>query len=175
MDLNKYTEYRSQMQTGDMIEWRKKSLVGWLIRLFSGGDTNHNSLVVDIGGYDDLVNRKFVLESTMSGVVLNSLSNKIEHHKGEAYWTPLKSEFDDKRINIGNWAFLQVGVKYDFEGLFQQIFGRVSAEASKYFCSEYLYFAYKNSDIPIKELDDGKAPRPSDMHLLGIHEPRVKL
>jgi hypothetical protein len=167
-----YLNVRSQMKTGDVILWKTVSPIGWAIRMFSGGDFNHCSLVVDINGYDELVDRKFLMESVGSGVVLSSLRRVLKKHDGEAYWLPLKKEFDDKRMDIGNWAFQQVGIKYDYVGLFRQIFGKISANADLYFCSEFTYLAWKNVDIPM--YNPGKlAPRPGDIPELGIFENAV--
>lgn len=165
--LDKYLEVRNQMKTGDVILWKTTSPVSWAIRVFSGGDFNHASLIVDIDGYDELVDRKFLLESVSSGVVLSSLSRKLKEHHGEAYWFSLKDEYNDKRMDIGNWSFQQVGVKYDYIGLFRQIFGRISANADLFFCSEFPYFAWKNVSIPMNN-PSKLAPRPGDIPDLGI-------
>jgi hypothetical protein len=179
MNLDGYFKVRNEMKTGDTILFKKKKIISWLIRLFSGGEYDHTALVVKVGGYHELIDRRFIIESVLSGVTFRGLYNKLSALKGDAYWYPLKDEYDDKREEIGNWAFSNIGVKYDVKGVFQQIFGRISADARTYFCSEYNYFAYKNVDIPMNvPLDNnGKplAPRPVDIPDLGIFKDPVKL
>jgi hypothetical protein len=174
MDIENYIRYRDTLKTGDCIQWKTKSVIGWLIRLFSSGDVNHTSLVVNISGYEGIANRKFLLEARGSGVVLTSLSRRLGDHNGSAYILPLKDEFEDKRVNIGNFAFMQVGIKYDYDSLFNQILGKVSADASEYFCSEFVYLAWLNADIPMYN-PDGLAPRPSDIDSLGIFKEPIQL
>jgi uncharacterized protein YycO len=174
MDIENYLKIRDSLKTGDCVQWKSKSMIGWLIRMFSGGDVNHTSLIVSIGGYDSLIDRKFLLEAQKNGIVLTSLSRRLGAHNGSAYVLPLKNDFDDKRVNIGNWAFLQVGIKYDYDSLFNQILGKVSADAEKYFCSEFVYLAYKNADIPMYN-PDGMAPRPVDVDKLGIFKEPIIL
>jgi hypothetical protein len=59
-----------------------------------------------------------------------------------------------------------VGIPYDYQSIFHQLFGKVSADARRLFCSEYCYLAYGFT---------GKAPAPADMPALGIFEQPIKL
>ena len=180
MNLDKYNEIRKEMKTGDTILFKKKSLISWLIRAISKGEYDHAALVVKVGGYNGLIDRRFVVESVASGVMFRGLYNKLSALNGEAWWFALKDEYQDKREDIGVWAFENIGTShYDFKGLFQQIFGRISADAKSYFCSEYNYFAYKNAgihmNVPWDEDGNELAPRPVDMPHLGIFKEPVKL
>jgi hypothetical protein len=170
--MNNYLQCRDQLKTGDVLQWRTASPIGFLIRLFSKGTVNHTSIIVNIQEYNELVDRRFLLEALGHGIVLTSISRRLKDHKGKVYWLPLKEEFDDKRINVGSWAFKQVGVKYDYIGLVQQIFGRVSADAMAYFCSEFAYMAWKNANIPMHN-PSGLAPRPGDIPKLNICKEEV--
>ena len=175
METDKYLECRPNIKTGDMILWKDNGPLGWLIRKFSKGDYNHVSLVVSIEEYDELIDRRFVLEANSPGIILRSLSNEIKDTKGESHWYPLKDEFNDKRMDIGNWAFQRIGVKYDYIGLFRQIFGRISANTDRFFCSEFVYYAWKSVGIKMNEDNLGLAPRPGDLPSLGIFKDVVKL
>ena len=179
MDTTEYYRYRKDMDTGDVILWKTYNPLSWLIRKFSKAEYNHTSLIVKVGGYDSLIDRRFELETALYGVAFKSLSRTMEKHRGEAYWFALKDEWNDRRMGIGAWAFDQVGKPYDYVGLFQQIFGRISADMRSLFCSEYAYFAWKNNNIPMNiPLDkDGNelAPRPGDIPSLGILKDYVKL
>jgi len=167
-----YQDNRHRIKTGDAIQWRSHTALGFLIRMFSKG-VNHTSLVVRIEYYDPY-DRVFLLEALEPGIVLTSLSRRLAMHNGEAFWLPLSTDFDNKRYAIGAWALSFVGVEYDYESLFRQVFGRVSAEAKRFFCSEFAYLAWQNAGIPMKN-PTGKAPRPCDIPGLGVFDDAVKI
>jgi len=110
-----------------------------------------------------LRSRRFVLEALEGGIVLRLLSERLKAHKGCAWWYPLKDKFAACAPGMGAWALGQVGVPYDFGSLFANILGRVSADARKFFCSEFWYMAAVNGGIKIDWPHGGKAPRPGDI------------
>lgn len=169
-----YLHYREQMDTGDVLLWRSSSLLGWAIRLFSHGTVNHASLVIKLSDWKGLVERIFLLEAAEHGIVLASASKRVQYFNGSVYWCPLKEEFNDNRSKIGGWALNEVGVKYDYASLFKQVLGRVSADAKKFFCSEYVYLAFINAGI-VMTWDVDIAPQPSDVFNLGIFTSEVQL
>lgn len=164
-------QVKHTMKTGDCIEWRSKgAMVGWLIRFFSKGKFNHSSLVITLGEYGDLANRRFLLEA-LGEIELRILSKRLEKYNGEVWWYPLKDEYDVCRNKIGEWALLHIGVDYDFGGVIRQIVSRVSADVKKLWCSEFCFFAWIFGGIPLK----GKAPRPVDIPKYDIFKEPVKL
>ena len=63
-------------------------------------------------------------------------------------------------------ALIECGknIKYDFGSLFKNIIGRVSSNAEKYFCSEFVWINWKESGLLPYEVDQIiKAPRPGDL------------
>lgn len=172
--LLKYISCRPMMQTGDLLQYRSKSCLGWLIRLFTGHEVNHSGLVVRIKEHENRKDRRWTLEALESGIVLHLLSRRLtKDFKGEAWWYPLLPEFDAYRDAIGGWAFSKVGVGYDYWGLLKQAAARVAPDARRFWCSEFCYFAYKEVAIPIPEFEHG--PRPGDMPKLNIFGPRVQI
>ena len=169
--LKTYLKYRNRLKTGDCILWQSRSIVGWLIRKFSKANVNHASLVISIDQYGDLANRRFLLEALEPGIVLRLLSKRLESFKGKVWWYPLKDKYDDRRDKMGEWALLQVGVKYDYKSLFKQILGRVSADMKELFCSEFCFIDWIKSGIKLK----GKAPRPGDIPKLKIFKKPVRI
>jgi len=107
----------------------------------------------------------FVIEALEQGVILRLISERLRSFNGKVWWYPLKSEYQGARNKISKWAVEQEGTPYDYSSLFRQVFGRVSAEASLYFCSELCYFAWMEAGIPVAR---DKAPRPGDIPGLGI-------
>lgn len=149
--------------------WRSRSVTGWLIRLFSRADVNHAGLVIRVD-HAHFQGRRFTLEALETGIVLRLLSERLRRYRGSVWLYPLKAEFNAAREAIGDWAIEREGTPYDYGSLLRQAFGRVSADMRYFFCSEYCYFAYRESGIPVAE---PKAPRPGDIPRLGIFEPPI--
>lgn len=169
--LDLYYARREAMGTGDVVEVRSRTLIGWAIRRFTGRPVNHTALVIRLSQYD--ADRVFVLESLEHGVVLNLLSRRLASLSGNATWLPLLLQFSDARAAIGRAALSYVGVGYDFSGLFRQLFSRVSADARKLFCSEYAYLSLLSAGLPVMRT---KAPWPGEMFGLGCFgRPRLIL
>ena len=170
MRLALYHQYRPGMKSGDAIQWKSNSFIGFQIQQITGHDVNHTSLIVDVNEYD----RKFQLEALAPGIMLTAISQRLEDHDGEAWWLPLKSEFENKREFINRIAFTYIGKRYDYRDLFKQIFSRVKPDPERLFCSEFAYLVWLSAGL---ELDnpDGWAPRPGDIPELGIFKNEVKL
>ena len=128
-----YDTNRQVMQTGDCILWRSKSVIGWLIRLFSNGEYNHAGLVVRPEDDGCFAGRRFTLEALGNGIILRLLSERLRKFEGEVWLYPLKDEFDDLRPGILAWSLDQEGTPYDFVSLFKQLVGRVSFDMKEYF------------------------------------------
>ena len=167
-----YDTCREGMRTGDCILWRSKSLIGWAIRMFSGGAYNHAGLVVRPHDAGCFAGRRFTLEALGNGIILRLLSERLRGFEGEVWLFPLKDDFDLLRHKILEWALDKEGTPYDYGSLFKQIFGRVSVDAKSYFCSEFAYDAWKEAGLPIAE---DKAPRPGDIPMLPIFKEPIMI
>jgi hypothetical protein len=185
-----YKQIRNQIKTGDMLEWRSRSALGYVIRFFSGKDKNHTSLCVDLKEYANYqYPHKFVLEAEPNGIELNLISRLLEEYSGSVWWSPLRPEFDSKRDLIAQWALEKAGIKYDYKGLFKNIFGHVSADARHFFCSEFRFIVLVAVGIlPQYTYDSGrkivvdtvtgkpvKAPRPGEFKQYDIDLPAVQI
>lgn len=158
MDLTIYNAIRPKMQTGDVILWRSESVLGSLIRLFSKARVNHASLVIRFTEYD--TDRVYVLEALATGIVLRALSERLENHKGQAWWYQAIDELDCRRKECGGIALCKVGTRYDYKSLFQQIAGHVSVDANRFFCSEYVRYCWDHAGVPFSSQ---LAPQPGDL------------
>ena len=165
----KYSIVKPEIYTGDVILWKGTGIVSQTIRLFSGG-YSHASLVLRLDEFEGLKDRRFVLEAVHSGVGLNLLSNAMHDH-GEAYLYQMKDEYTDKRNAIACWALGRVGTPYDFGGVFRNLFGYISADVKRLFCSEFVYLAYKEAGI----LNEQTAPRPGDITRWGCFKNPVRI
>jgi hypothetical protein len=172
-DLSQYYGVQDQIKTGDLVEWRGTGLVARTIRLFTRRKVNHSSLIVRLPY--KLCERRYMIEALEGGLEFRLLSKRLEDYAGEAWWYGLKPEYHPLRREIGQWAFdrLSEGKGYDYQGLVAQIFGRVSADARRFFCSEFIDLAYQIHGIIGP--DPHGARRPGDFVGLGIFEASAKL
>lgn len=167
-----YSQIRPLIKTGDMLEWKARSVVGGTIRFFTRKAVNHTSLCLDLNQYLHWQEpHKFVLEANSGGIELNLISTILQDFRGEFYWSALKPEFDHLRKDIARWALLKIGTPYDFGSLLRNAWGRVSANARRLFCSEYYFLALKSVRLVAGE----KSPRPGEFEQLGVHLPAVKM
>jgi hypothetical protein len=174
-DLVIYDLAKGQMKTGDMLQWRSNSLLGWAIRLKTQGqrpqyekdhdiNVNHTCMVIRLAEYEGEERRRWTQEALEHGVVLNLLSRRLEQFDGSVYWYRLRPEFN--RTAIGQVALSLIGVPYDYGSILKQLIAKVSVDARNLFCSEdYLYcFSFK-----------GKALSPNEMPELGWHLEPVRI
>ena len=160
--LKMYMQVRHAFKTGDAILWQSRSIVGWLIRKFSKGNVNHASLVLKIDQYNDLKDRRFLLEALGSGIVLRLLSRRLMNFSGKVWWLPLKDKYNGNRDRIGEWSLMQVGIPYDYKSVFKQMIGRVSADVKEFFCSEFCFIGWIESGIKLK----GKEKRKKHFYIM---------
>ncbi|KXH69833.1 MAG: hypothetical protein AM326_01800 [Candidatus Thorarchaeota archaeon SMTZ-45] len=185
MSLDLYKQYQPKLRTGDLLSWSSDSALGWLIRKFTKSDVNHSGMVIRFSDYEEQngASRRFTLEALEHGIDLHLISRRLEKHKGCVYWHALQERFDEKRPLLGAVALKHVGVAYDYRSLFKNILGKVSAEASKLFCSEYVYLTFTQCQFTPEMSDvkammnwaSGKAPTPADMPKLGWWDDRIRI
>jgi len=164
-----YSRHREGINSGDVILWKGTGLISRLIRFFGG--YSHASLVLRLDEFKGLTDRRFILEANATGIELRILSWRVQKYSGEAWWLPLKEEYCGTREKIVTWALDQVGTPYDFHSLFKNIFGRVSADCTRYFCSEYIFLAYRTAGL----VQGKTAPRPGDIAKWDIFKEPVRL
>jgi len=188
-NLTLYNDARPQIKNGDIVNWQMDSPVGRIIRLFT--EDSHTSLVT-LQDYAGMADRIFVVESRAK-TELNLLSNRLAGAHGKAYLLRLKPHWDPVRPYIAGWVCEQVGNRYDFKGLFGNLFGRVSMDARNFFCSELGWFGTRQGagrcasctgglgkevkeDIDkTEELLKGRAPRPGDFRRMPMYAAPVRI
>lgn len=153
------------MASGDIIEFRGNGWLGRSIRYFTGYPWNHSALVIRLDN-SGLKDRRWILEAESEGIRFRLLSNDIANYDGVMCWLKLRDDYNSLRAGIEQWAMCKIGVKYDYGNLVSQIFGRVSLDARKFFCSEFVHAAYASvgllpSDIP--------ALQPGEFSKWGLH------
>lgn len=166
MDLTKYNEVKDDMKTGDILSWKSKSLIGSLIRWKTGGEANHSSMVIRLSEYEGTERRRYHTEAMERGVYPNLLSQRLQEYDGEVWWLPLKDEYNEARICIGQRLTECWGKPYDYKSIFTQLFAKVSVNMRRMFCSEVVYYALGGT---------GKAPNPNELENMGYNKDKVKL
>ena len=184
--LNLYKINRIKIGTGDALQWKSNTPLGWAIRLFSKPkkenrnspeyNVNHTSLAIVFHEYDQ--NRRYTTEALEHGIDLNLLSRRLREYKGEVYWLPLMLKYNYCRPAIGKIALSHMGIDYDYKSLLRQTHSRVRPDRKKLFCSEHYFIAVRAGfDMNGVELLDNmeKAPRPCDIPDLGIFGRPVRI
>lgn len=160
-DLSRYNQVRNEMKTGDLLQFSGSGIVSGIIKLRTG-KFSHSSLVLIIDEYD----RRMTMTAENRGVYPVPLSDYLAGYKGRAWWYPLTDDWDPRRYDIGGRALDMSGTAYDWGSLIRQALVKVSAGASRLFCSELCFLAYGYT---------GKAPNPSEMPGLGIFKDPVRI
>jgi hypothetical protein len=165
-DLSQYDGLRSIIKTGDLVEFASNKIVGQTIMKVTGKTVSHSALVVRLP-YNNSP-RRYIIEAIRTGVEFQLLSDVLQHYDGRVIWYGLKPEYDDRRDLIGEWAFQELSQhkQYDFGGVLAQLWGRVSLDSRKYFCSELIDHAYISCGLI--EPDPKGARVPGDFVPLGI-------
>jgi hypothetical protein len=166
-DLGIYELHKDEMKTGDLLEWRSPTLIGWGIRFVTGQMVNHSGLVLRLKEYEGTERYRYTTEAVGHGTVLTFLRRKLEHHKGECYWYALKDEWNPRRQAIGECALKYIGIPYDYGSIFKQLIARVGVDFRALFCSEYVWACYGF---------EGEAPWPGEIaKKVDIFKPAVRL
>ena len=159
-DLTLYNKLRPDIKTGDLIEWHGNTLLDRLIRLKTGQDVNHSSLVITLES-QYCGHRVLLFEALGDGIDITFTSQRLGIASGQAYYYKIKDEFIPLIPSIEQLAFSYVGVRYDYIGIAEQLLGHVHIEKDRFFCSEFVEFchgaqvgdrAYVPGELPKKML-----------------------
>ncbi len=158
--LMKYSVARPHITTGDAILWKGNSIISRLIRFWT--PYSHASLVIRLKISEGLQERVFLVEALSTGLELRLLSKRLANYNGEAYWFHINTT-EKQRLSILEFALTKCasGIKYDFGSLVKNMLGRVSMDAHRYFCSEFVFHTWKQANLVTPFLT--VAPRPGDL------------
>jgi len=186
MESTLYIKNRIKIGTGDAIQWKSNSILGWCIRLFAkaskdkrklpGYNVNHTSLAITFAEYDQ--DRRYTTEALEHGIDLNMLSRRLQEYKGEVYLLPLRLRYNHCRRDIGKVALSHMGIGYDYKAIMRQTHSRVRPDRKRLFCSEHYFVAVRAGFVMngMEDLNDiTKAPRPCDIPDLGIFSNPIKI
>jgi len=164
-----YYPIRNMIQTGDMMEWAAEgNIAGELIMLKTGKPVSHTAMFVrsQIPHHKD---RIFLIEAVNEGVVVSLFTDRLYHHRGKAYWSPLVAT-KYQRYNMLYWALTKVGMKaeYDHDNLLWNLINRTPINPNKYFCSGFYLAALIEVGLADKKYS-GYTLRPGEFERLKVH------
>lgn len=132
-----------ELKTGDILLYRSKGVLPWLIRLFTNSHVNHAAICVEIWG------EMFVAESESKGFVLNKIGDSV---RGSEIWVMRYIKPIDYKSFAVRIASMLGKHRYDFASLlFFQVWysltgewvGKNDKHASKrLYCSEAIAYIY---------------------------------
>jgi len=201
--LVEYNKLKDGMLTGDLLQWKKNTLLRWIYRKLIGSDADHSSLIIRLKQYEGDIDpnegiidpiRRYIMEETCSkGATLSRLSRRLDGYDGEVWLYRLKKDWTHKeRKEIGRVLLEHVGTPYDtwavVKNFFFNIWRRISTNTRfvwkvddrKLFCSGYCYLAYTSvrRKLPVKEepmMIFTGPPHPMDLPKFDIFEKPIKL
>ena len=145
------------MKTGDCLLFSSFSPIASGIKMFTNSEWSHAALVIRLSEYEGEERHRFYVEATAPYVKLTRLSAKMEHYTGYIAWLPLPDYYDELRSSMGHLMLELIDKKYDYKSVLKQAFGRVSADANSFFCSELCGWVWSGGNL------EAYAPRPSDI------------
>lgn len=154
-----YSDVRRSLGTGHVILWQGDGLLSRAIRIFS--EYSHASLVVALFDEAGQRNRLYLVEALETGLELRHLSKRLAGYAGRVrVWMPPLRVMQQSIIQ--QWALDRCAdaIRYDYGGLFANILGRVSRDARRYICSEFVWDALITAGVVERT---PKAPRPGDI------------
>lgn len=160
--MRPYSKIRPEIHTGDAILFQGNGIISRMIRHWS--DMSHAALVIRLRRYSDLGGRVFLVEALSHGLKLRLLSDVIRGYNGRIFHLGMGAS-KRQRLKILEFALTECATTegYDYEGLFGNIFGRVNRDARRYFCSEWVWFAWEFGGVIPKSSNMIKAPTPGDL------------
>ncbi len=164
----KYGDVRNQIQDGDVLLHRGKTLVTLLIRLFTWSQYSHAGIAV---WWND---RLMAMESIWPMVIINPLSQSVRRYKGGVDWFCCVKPVDDKRLEMIKFAQKELGHRFSLPKLisflFKFLFRRRTTEEARLkryekalICSEYVARIYKSVDLDLVKYKADRFTSPADI------------
>lgn len=141
--MKPYQSIRSQIKSGDVITWRGRGPVSWLIQRWT--HRSHASICLDSYNGDG---GKYLIEAWDGEFNIRLLSRRLQGHLGQAFWHRLRPELDQFRGEIETQSLALLGTKYDYQSLFANMMGRVNVNAERLFCSEAICHIFLKTLYP---------------------------
>ncbi len=183
MQETRYSAERAGVRDGDIILFRGKTWLSWLIRLFTRSPYSHAGIV---GWWGE---RLMVLEATGPGVIASRLSHVVEKYAGSAeLWTSndeliAKRGLTLDREKMLSAARLELGKNYAtwklFAGLRKILLGTKERldprkPPKKFVCSEFVSHVWNEGGVDLSA-EINKYTTPGDIAKSELVRPIGKL
>lgn len=189
MGIELYDKFRGLIKSGDLIEWRSNTAIGFAIRAVTKQRVNHTSGAIWLQPVEKSYNHKqscaprlYVKEAIGRGFVATYLSHEISKFKGEVWWSALKREYENKRVDIVEEANRLEGIPYDYSSLLRNLWKRVKLGTRTVYCSEAWQIALIRAGLlphffsPTGEVEDaGCGLRPGEFGATGLFKPPIRI
>jgi hypothetical protein len=131
------------MQTGDLVEWHENSILGEGIRLRTGYDVNHSSLVVVLNS-PYMGKRVLLFEALADGIDITFASQRFGADNGHVFYYKVKDAVAPKIPLIEGIAFGYVGTPYDYVGIAEILMlgHQMIGDDKRIFCSKFVEVAH---------------------------------
>jgi uncharacterized protein YycO len=141
---------RASMRSGDVLLFRGRGFLSWLIRRATHCDYSHAGLVFCYRG------RVYCLEAVGSGVRIAPVSRLLGHYPDGVFYCGLGAAEPARETALG-FGFQQLCLPYDVFGLVRFAFALIFARRrpvkpdQRWFCSELVAAAYRIADFPLTD------------------------
>ncbi|MFQ5824003.1 MAG: YiiX/YebB-like N1pC/P60 family cysteine hydrolase [bacterium] len=163
-----YAHVRSQIKNGDVLMYKGKGLISFLITKITGSAYSHAGIAVWWN------KRLMVMEAVGKGVIVTPLSHNVEHYKGDVEWFWCKEQISDEhRIKMVQFAQEELGKSYAkwkliIFGLFILLKKDMDKRdelrrANKLFCSYYVAQIYNSIGLDLKKNKSDRFMTPDDI------------
>lgn len=163
------TTGRERFRSGDVLCFRGRGPLGWLIRTITSSDYSHIGLAYRFEG------RVYCLEAVGAGVRLVLMSQLMGRYRGGIDYFEVEAA-DEVRRRAISWSFTQLGKLYDTRGILHYAWTLLTGNAERarrddqWFCSEFVAAAFARAGLPL--VDRAAAyTTPSDL----VRAERVRL
>jgi len=141
---------RASMRNGDVLLFRGRGLLSWLIRHATHSDYSHAGLLYRY------CKRVYCLEAVGQGVRLVPVSRLLDHYPDGVFYCGLEAEEPTRKTALG-FGFQQLALPYDVFGLVRFAFALIFARRRPikpdqcWFCSELVAAAYCIAGFPLTD------------------------
>jgi uncharacterized protein YycO len=141
---------RASMRSGDVLLFRGRGPLSWLIRRATHSGYSHAGLLFRY------CERVYCLEAVGQGVRLVPVSRLLDHYPDGVFYCSLAAEEETRTTALG-FGFQQLALPYDVFGLVRFAFALIFAKRrpvkpdQRWFCSELVAAAYRNAGFPLTD------------------------
>lgn len=136
------------MCTGDVLLFRGRGLLSWIIRMFTHSGYSHAGVLFRYCG------RVYCLEAVGTGVRLAPVSRLVDHYPDGIFYCGLAAN-EKERESALDFGFQQLSLPYDVLGLVRFALALIFCtrrpvdDPGRWFCSELVAAAYAKAGFPL--------------------------